>query len=80
MLAKIFGGFAPQTPIAGAYSALPYPLAVGTSHLIFADHFWKDNSNPVVVLVLSSLSENMRDVNLRLGVTLSSFQFLEMMQ
>ena len=38
--------FRSQTPNGGAYSSPPYPLAVGTTHQIFVDHFWKDDSNP----------------------------------
>ena len=33
----------------GAYSAPPYPLTIGASPKIFADHFWKDNSNPAIL-------------------------------
>ena len=38
--------FWPQSPNGGDYNTPSYPLAVATTHYIFADHFWKDNSNP----------------------------------
>ena len=42
----IWIAFWPKTPYGGAYSTSPYSLVVGTAHLLFVDHFWKDNLNP----------------------------------
>ena len=42
----IWIAFWPKTPYGGAYSTSPYSLVVGTTHLLFVDHFWKDNLNP----------------------------------
>ena len=40
----------------GELTALPYPLPVGTSHQIFIDHLWKDNSSPEAIKVSHNIS------------------------
>ena len=46
--------FWPQTPNGGLQRS-PIP-SVGTSPKIFADHFWKDNSNPAITQIYKFLA------------------------
>ena len=42
----IWIAFWSKTPNGWTYSTPPYSLVVGNTHLLFANHFWKDNSTP----------------------------------